>query len=74
MDPKENKQISEVKEQNSSVQSAPTQKLSSEESYSKDYELFSKKSDSKVLYIVLGVVLVVLILAVSLYFSGIIKF
>lgn len=67
MDQKENNQNTEVSV--SAPQTPPAQKLSSEESYSKDYELISKKSSNKVLYIVLGVVLFLTISAVAgLYF------
>jgi len=75
MDQKENKQTTPVPTSSPQPQTPPAQKLSSEESYSKDYELISKKPNNTVLYIVLGIVLFLIISAIGgLYFFGILRF
>lgn len=52
----------------------PVQKLSSEESYSKDYELFSKKPNHKLLIIILTSVFLLISVIVGLFFFGVIRF
>ena len=56
------------------VSQPPVQKLSSEESYSKDYELFSKKPNHKLLIIILSVVFLLISVIAGLFFFGVIKF
>jgi hypothetical protein len=72
MDQNKTNQISESPTQN--VSQPPVQKLSSEESYSKDYELFSKKPNHKLLIIILSVVFLLISLTAGLFFFGVIKF
>ena len=57
------------------VQPLPEQNLSSEEDFSQDYELFSKKNKDNKIYIIIGVVSTILILILaSLVYFGVIKF
>jgi hypothetical protein len=72
MDQNKTTQTSETPSQN--VSQPPVQKLSSEESYSKDYELFSKKPNHKLLIIILSVVFLLISVIAGLFFFGVIRF
>jgi len=72
MDQNKTTQTNETPSQN--VSQPPVQKLSSEESYSKDYELFSKKPNHKLLIIILSVVFLLISVIAGLFFFGVIKF
>jgi hypothetical protein len=72
MDQNKTTQTNETPSQN--VSQPPVQKLSSEESYSKDYELFSKKPNHKLLIIILSVVFLLISVISGLFFFGVIKF
>jgi len=72
MDQNKTIQTNETPSQN--VSQPPVQKLSSEESYSKDYELFSKKPNHKLLIIILSVVFLLISVISGLFFFGVIKF
>ena len=72
MDQNKTTQTNETPSQN--VSQPPVQKLSSEESYSKDYELFSKKPNHKLLIIILSVIFLLISVIAGLFFFGVIKF
>lgn len=61
-----------IQENTESEVGAPVQNLSSEESFSPDYELYSKKTSNKsvLVWVVLGVLIFLIILASVLYFTG----
>jgi hypothetical protein len=57
------------------VQPLPEQNLSSEENYSQDYELYSKKVKSDRTLLIIGVILFIVVsISVGLFYFGIIKF